>query len=64
MVAEIDGLEALEAGTEGGAMERRLALLPAREGLALLGVVVREAEPEDPVDPSCLVGDLLGDCVC
>lgn len=58
----MDGRWALEVDNTGWAIESRLALLPAIDGLGVLeGVVVRDVLSDDPVIESCFVGDLLGD---
>jgi hypothetical protein len=63
IVPAMDGSGALEVGNVGGAMESRLDLLPAVDGLGVLGGEVDwEVLPDEPVELSCFVGDLLGDC--
>ena len=65
IVPAMDGSGALEVGNVGGAMESRLDLLPAVDGLGVLGGEVDwEVLPDEPVELSCFVGDLLGDCPC
>ena len=51
-------------GREGGAIGVRGPLPGGSMDLRTLlaGVFVREGLPEDAVEPSCLVGDLPGDC--
>lgn len=63
IVPAMDGSGALEVGNVGGAMASRLVLLPAVDGLGVLGGEVDwEVLPDEPVELSCFVGDLLGDC--
>lgn len=62
IVPAMDGSDALEVGNVGGAMESRLVLV---EGLGVReGEVDWEVLPDEPVELSCFVGDLLGDCPC
>jgi len=65
MVPAIDGRDGLRGCNVGGAIESRLVLLPTVDGLGVLeGVVAWEVLPDEPVELSCFVGDLLGDCPC
>lgn len=62
IVPAMDGLGALGAGKAGAAIESRLVLLPGADALGVLeGVADRETLPDEPLEPSCFVGDLLGD---
>lgn len=60
IVPAMDGSGALEVGKMVGAMESRLVLV---EGLGVReGELDWEVLPDEPVELSCFVGDLLGDC--
>ena len=59
----IDGLDALGAVTEGGAIDSRPVLFPAMGGFgAFEGVAVREVRPDELLELTCLVGDVRGAC--
>lgn len=58
----IEGRETLPEDIEGGAMDILLGLPADTEGFASIEeVLVPDALPEEVREPSCLVGDLLGD---
>lgn len=65
-VDDVDGCRVTrEAGTGGGPMDVRTPapgrVLVVETTRALFGVLVRDAAVLDAVDPTCFVGDLVGD---
>lgn len=65
---EVDGCRVRVVGIGGGPMDvrvldapGRVVFVPAAEVRVFDGVVVRDGAPLEVADPSCFVGDLVGD---